>query len=144
MLCFCCVHHPNPILSSLCAHSFSSKVLIICSINFSFTGLKNPQLPLQLWKMVQPFVPCDFFLPFSFLCFLLSCPHKYEVTKVSTLFFKALFKSGLLSPLPTNHTLSQAFGYSGCWYSQLADLCLASQYLLWLCFICTIPSFGTL
>lgn len=114
MLCFCCVHHPNPILSSLRAHSFSSKVLIICSINFNFTGLKNPQLPLQLWKMVQPFVPCDFFLPFSFFCFLSSCPHKYEVTKVSTLFFKPLFKSGLLSPLPTNHTLSQAFGYSGC------------------------------
>lgn len=55
MLCFCYVHLAYPILFSLCAHCFSSEVLIICSINFNFTVLKNPQLPTWLWKMVQLF-----------------------------------------------------------------------------------------
>lgn len=62
------------------------------------------------------------------------------------LFFKSLFKSPpLLSPLPTNHTLIAVhLPALAAAHSQLADLCLASQSLLYSCFIFTVLSFRTL
>lgn len=80
-------------------------------------------------KWSKPFVPCDFFLPLAFSAF---CHHAHKKShQVITLFFKSPFKPPPLSPLPTNHTLiAMHLATLAAAYSQLADLCLASQCLL--------------